>query len=77
MSLTQSTKTPPRSFETSIDIPNDARSVTAFKESANELKLIIQEFVSGPGLVLLIVRYEDPADLIRLGCMYQTNLNKA
>jgi hypothetical protein len=59
-----------------IDIPRDARSSSAIKEAAETLKLHIQNIGGSPGHWKYRITYNDPADLIRLGCMFQTNLNK-
>jgi hypothetical protein len=51
--------------------------MSAIREAAMELKLGCKAI---PGYVAgysgFEITYEDPADLISLGAMYQTNLNK-
>lgn len=76
MSLQKPAIAAPQMCRTEIDVPDDARSLEAFKQACIELKLYTHSFKSGPGYQLFIVSYEDAADLIRLGCMFQTNLNK-
>lgn len=59
-----------------IGVPDDLASVIAFREACNQLKLGVTKIGGGPGFDNFSVRYKDPADLIRLGCMYQSLKNQ-
>ena len=59
-----------------IPVPGDARSTSSIREAAMDLKLGCSNVGGYPGGYNFEISYTDPADLIRLGSMYQSNLSK-